>query len=269
MQFTSPDLPSTASGYCVESTLLGARKETVKLISVCLATYNGEKYVAAQVESILASPLVGELLVSDDGSSDRTVDVIERFSDPRIKVFRGPRAGVGKNFEFLLTMARGEYIFLSDQDDIWKPEKVRLMVEQLQQADLVISDCVVVDQDLKVLHPSYFDLMGSRPGLLKNIARNSYLGCCMALRRRLLTHILPLPRSLPLHDWWIGLIAEAFGTVIFLNVSLLEYRRHADNASPSSGRSRVPISDRLRRRALMVWYLLLRRLGGTIQRPPR
>jgi glycosyltransferase involved in cell wall biosynthesis len=237
------------------------------LISVCLATYNGEKYVAAQVESILASPLVGELLVSDDGSSDRTIDIIERFSDPRIKVFRGPRAGVGKNFEFLLTKARGEYIFLSDQDDIWRPEKVKLMVEQLQQADLVISDCAVVDQDLKVLHPSYFDLMGSRPGFLKNITRNSYLGCCMALRRSLLTHILPLPKTLPLHDWWIGMIAEAFGKVTFLNVSLVEYRRHASNMSSSSGRSSAPIPDRLRRRALMVWFLLLRRLGGTISLP--
>jgi len=86
----------------------------------------------------------------------------------------------------------------------------------------------------------------------------------MAIRRSLLTHILPLPKSLPIHDWWIGMIAEAFGTVTFLNVSLLEYRRHTDNASPSSGRSRATLSDRLRRRALMVWYLLLRRLSRTI-----
>lgn len=232
------------------------------MISVCLAAHNGEKYVGAQIESILSSPLVDELLVSDDGSVDRTMEVVARFSDPRIRLLRGPRAGSGRNFEFLLTMARGEYIFLSDQDDIWKPEKVGLMLEQLQRADLVVSDCVVVDQHRKVLHPSYFALMRSRPGLLKNIVRNSYLGCCMAFRRSLLRHVLPLPRHLPHHDWWIGLIAELVGTVTFMDVPLLEYRRHADTTSQAAGRSRAPVSERLWRRALMVGYLVARCSGG-------
>ena len=232
------------------------------MISVCLAACNGEKYVAAQIESILSSPLVDELLVSDDGSIDRTMEVVGRFSDPRIRLLRGPHAGPGRNFEFLLTMARGDYIFLSDQDDIWKPEKVGLVLEQLQRADLVVSDCVVVDQNLKVLHPSYFALMGSRPGLLKNIARNSYLGCCMAFRRSLLKHVLPLPEHLPYHDWWIGMIAELFGKVTFMNVSLLEYRRHADTTSRAAGRSRAPVPERLWNRVLMVGYLVARRFGG-------
>ena len=232
------------------------------MTSVCLSAYNGERYVSAQIESILSSPLVDELLVSDDGSIDRTTEVVRRFSDPRIRLLSGPRAGPGRNFEFLLTMARGEYIFLSDQDDIWKPEKVSLMLEQLQRADLVVSDCVVVDQDMKVLHPSYFALMGSRPGLLKNIVRNSYLGCCMALRRGLLKHVLPLPEHLPYHDWWIGMIAELFGKVTFMNVPLLEYRRHADTTSRAAGRSRAPVPERLWRRVLMVGYLAARRFGG-------
>jgi glycosyltransferase involved in cell wall biosynthesis len=232
------------------------------MTSVCLAAYNGEAYVADQIESILSSPLVDELLVSDDGSTDRTMEVVERFSDPRVRLLRGPRAGPGRNFEFLLTMARGQYIFLSDQDDVWKPEKVSLMLEQLQRADLVVSDCVVVDQNLKVLHPSYFDLMRSRPGLLKNIFRNSYLGCCMALRRGLLNHVLPLPRHLPYHDWWIGMIAELFGKVTFMSVPLLEYRRHASTTSPAAGRSRAPVSEQLWRRVLMVGYLVARRFGG-------
>lgn len=232
------------------------------MISVCLAACNGEKYVAGQIESILASPLVDELLVSDDGSVDRTMEIVRRFSDPRIKLLRGPRAGPGRNFEFLLGMARGEYIFLSDQDDIWKPEKVSLMLEQLQRADLVVSDCVVVDRDRKVLHPSYFALMRSGPGLLKNIVRNSYLGCCMALRRSLLQHVLPLPRHLPYHDWWIGMVAELFGKVTFMNASLLEYRRHADTTSPAAGRSRAPVPERLWNRVLMVGYLAARRFAG-------
>lgn len=230
--------------------------------SVCLATCNGEKYVAGQIESILASPLVDELLVSDDGSVDRTLEVVGRFSDPRIRLLHGPRAGPGRNFEFLLTMARGNYLFLADQDDIWKPGKVGLMLEQLQRADLVVSDCVVVDQDRKVLHLSYFALMRSRPGLLKNLARNSYLGCCMALRRSLLQHALPLPRHLPYHDWWIGMIAELFGKVAFLDTPLLEYRRHADSASPAAGRSRAPLSEQLWRRVLMAGYLVGRRFAG-------
>ncbi len=209
------------------------------LISVCMTTYNGERYVAEQVHSILASPLVGELLVSDDGSTDRTLEVLRGIDDSRLRLLEGPRRGPVRNFESVLGLARGEYIFLSDQDDVWLPNRVETILEAMGDADLVVSNCRVVDEALRELHPSFFDLRNSGPGICRNLLRNSYLGCCMAFRRELLRHALPFPTRVPMHDWWLGLVAEAQGRVVFLSEPLTLYRRHASNASSTSQGSKA------------------------------
>lgn len=230
------------------------------LISVCVPTYNGERYIKAQLESILCSPLVSEVLVSDDGSSDRTVDIVKAIPDPRIRLLNGPRAGVIKNCEYLLSEAVGDHIFLSDQDDIWSDDKVEVMVSALQTADLAVSDCAVVDADLNVLHPSFFALRRSHGGLFRNLVRNSYLGCCMALNRRLVSRVLPFPDGLPMHDWWIGLVAESFGRASFIDTPLLMYRRHGGNVSSASEPSTTSFLTRLRWRLSLATALIRRRL---------
>jgi hypothetical protein len=186
------------------------------LISVCVPTFNGAPYIAAQLASILRSPRVSEVLVSDDGSTDGTLDVLRAIGDARVQVIDGPRRGLIRNYEALLARARGEFVFLADQDDVWLPEKVETMVAHLENADLVVSDCTVTDVDLAVVNPSFFALRRSGPGLLRNLLRNSYLGCCMAMRRDLLRHALPFPERLPMHDWWLGLVGETFGRVAFI-----------------------------------------------------
>jgi glycosyltransferase involved in cell wall biosynthesis len=201
------------------------------VISVCLASYNGGKFIAKQVESILASPKVSELLVSDDGSTDDTRKVLASINDPRLKVLPGPGHGAASNFEFLLGRASGEFIFLSDQDDVWLPRKVDAMLQALEEADLVVSDCSVVDGELRVITPSFFRARGSGPGVLKNLWRNTFLGCCMAFRRRILSYVLPFPGNVPMHDWWIGLMANRKGRVRFLDEVLTLYRRHGANAT--------------------------------------
>lgn len=228
------------------------------LTSVCMTTFNGERHIAAQLASILQSPRVGEVLVSDDGSTDRTLEIVRSFADPRIRVLQGPRAGLIRNFESVLGAARGEYIFLADQDDVWSGRKVDAMLHALQNADLVVSDCTVVAADLQHLHPSFFALRGSGPGLLKNLARNSYLGCCMAFRRSVLERALPFPPDVPMHDWWIGLVAERFGSVRFLAEPLLQYRRHGGNASSTAERSTAAWRRRFTWRISLVAHLLWR-----------
>jgi glycosyltransferase involved in cell wall biosynthesis len=227
---------------------------------VCMATYNGERHVAAQLASILQSPRVDEVLVSDDGSTDRTLEIVRGFTDPRVRLLAGPRAGVIRNFESLLGAARGEYIFLADQDDVWVPHKVDTMMAALQTADLVVSDCTVVDDDLRPLQPSFQALRHSGPGLLKNLARNGYLGCCMAFRRSVLERALPFPHPLPMHDWWIGLVAERVGTVHFLKEPLLQYRRHGGNASSTSEQSTASLGRQIAWRASLAMALLVRDL---------
>ena len=222
------------------------------MISVCIPTFNGAIYIGAQLESILASSLVTEVIVSDDGSSDNTVEVVKSFKDARIKLVQGPRAGLVSNYELLLSLASGEYLFLADQDDVWMPDKVEVMLEHLRDVDLAVCDCAVVDAQLNLLHPSFFDLRHSGPGLVHNLLRNSYLGCCIAMRRELLVYALPFPRHLPMHDWWLGLVAETFGRVTFIRQTLMMYRRHGGNASPTTERSRVAWSTRLYWRAILL-----------------
>lgn len=207
------------------------------MISVCMTTYNGAPYIRSQLESILVSPLVSEVLVSDDGSSDCTVEIVNSFDDERIRLIQGPGTGLIDNFESLLVVASGEYIFLSDQDDVWLPNKVEVMLASLRDADLVVCDCSVVDTQLNVLHSSFFALRDSRPGLVRNLIRNRYLGCCIAMRRQVLRYALPFPRHLPMHDWWLGLVAETFCRVSFVDQPLMMYRRHGGNVSSTAERS--------------------------------
>lgn len=228
------------------------------MISVCIATYNGERYLPEQLASVLASPLVGEVLLSDDGSSDGTCDVVRKFDDKRVKLLEGPRAGLVKNYGHLLSQARGNQIFLADQDDVWLPEKVQIMSSALRSTDLVLSDCVVVDSRLNVLQPSFFASRASQPGLLRNLAKNSYLGCCMAFDRRLLAYALPFPQGLPMHDWWLGLVAETFGTVRFVPTPLVLYRRHGGNASSTSAHSTAPLRRQIAWRARIATELARR-----------
>jgi glycosyltransferase involved in cell wall biosynthesis len=220
-------------------------------ISVCVAAYNGERYIADQLRSVLASERVDEVIVSDDGSRDGTRAIVRAIGDPRIRLVDGPGAGLIRNFESLLRQARGDAIFLCDQDDLWLPDKVDVTMEALRTADLVVSDCRVVDADLNVVAPSYFAVRNAGPGLLKNLLRNTYIGCCMAFRRSVLASVLPFPADIPMHDWWIGIAAERTARTAFIPTPLMLYRRHGGNASTTGSRSPAT------RRRQLAWRLAL------------
>lgn len=227
------------------------------MTSVCLACYNGGRFIGEQIRSILASPQVSELLVSDDGSTDDTLQALAGIEDRRLTILRGPGRGAAANFEFLLGQATGQFIFLSDQDDVWLPGKVDATLRALEHADLVVSDCAVVDSELKVIEPSFFKVRRSGPGLLRNLWRNAFLGCCMAFRRDVLAYALPFPRRVPMHDWWIGLMASRKGRVLFLDEVLTLYRRHGANATYAVV-SHAPLAQRLRWRLAIGAALLSR-----------
>ncbi|PKO55579.1 MAG: alpha-L-Rha alpha-1,3-L-rhamnosyltransferase, partial [Betaproteobacteria bacterium HGW-Betaproteobacteria-21] len=148
------------------------------MISVCMATYNGQRYVADQIKSVLPQLAPDdELVIADDASSDGTLAVIKGFDDPRICVLASEvRLGVVPTFERALSAARGEIVFLCDQDDVWLPNKRAVFLEALAVADLVVSDCRVTDADLNERASSFFSLRASGPGLLRNLWRNGFLG---------------------------------------------------------------------------------------------
>lgn len=208
-------------------------KENPK-ISVAMAVFNGEKYLKDQISSILVQLKENdELVISVDESSDNSFEILKQLSkkDNRIKLIKGPNSGVIKNFENAILNCRGDYIFLSDQDDLWVKDKISKVkdVFKNENVDLILHDAKVADKDLNVIYDSFFKLRKSKPGILKNMFKNSYIGCCTAFKSELKKKILPFPKSIPMHDQWIGLIAEKYGKVKFLKEPLIIYRRHEQN----------------------------------------
>jgi glycosyltransferase involved in cell wall biosynthesis len=228
------------------------------MISVCMATKNGELFIREQIDSILTQlNNTDELIVSDDCSEDRTVSIIESYADKRIILLKNSKEkGVAGNFERSLTQSSGDYIFLADQDDVWMPHKIRVMTSHLEEYDLVISDCSIADHSLQPKYHSFFDLNRSGKGFLKNLFKNSYMGCCMAFRKQVLKRALPFPKDLSMHDLWIGLIGELHFSVYFIPQSLMKHRRHEHNSSTTSGDSENPLHFKVYDRYKIIKNLL-------------
>jgi len=237
----------------------------MKRISVAMISYQGAKYIEEQLDTILAT--LGdedEVIVSDDGSTDGTREILVRYEtkDMRVRMIDGPKKGVKANVENALRACQGKYIFLADQDDIWMPEKVEKVMATLTdpQVGLVVHDAIVTDGTCQeVVLDSFYSLKGSGAGVLKNIWRNTYIGCCMAFKRELLEEVLPIPGYIEMHDQWIGVINDSLhrGTK-FIPDKLIKYRRHGNNAS---GMSHYGVARMIRNRVCFVWALLCRKMG--------
>ncbi len=234
----------------------------MKHISVAMVSYQGAKYIEEQLDSILMQlGADDEVVISDDGSTDGTREIIAQYTrkDSRVRMIDGPKAGVKKNVENALRACDGEYIFLADQDDIWMPEKVERVMDTFEKSGvgLVVHDALVTDGNCQeVILDSFYSLKGSGAGVLKNIWRNTYIGCCMAFKRDLLEQVLPIPNYIEMHDQWIGVINDQLkrGTT-FIPEKLIKYRRHGSNASEMS---HYPIPRMLKNRICFVWALLTR-----------
>ncbi len=229
-------------------------------ISVCMATFNSEKYLELQINSILSQ--LGkndELIISDNGSSDRTIEIIKSYKDNRIKlsIFREIRSPIF-NFENALKNASGDYIFLADHDDIWYYSKIKEVKKILYKHDLVVHDAHIIDKNGNIIGESLFKVLSSGKGLKKNLLKNSYVGCTMAFNRYILDKSIPFPRDIPMHDWWIGVIAEIYGKVFFLNQQLIGYRRHDNNFSFTLKNSRYSLIKKTMFRYNIVKNLFLR-----------
>ena len=207
-------------------------------LSVAMVTYNGEKYIKAQLDSIFQQLTEqDEVVVSDDGSTDGTMEILKEYQRKgySIRIVEGPKAGIKKNVEHALKQCRGEIIFLSDQDDIWKTNKVKRVLEVMEQEKcaLVIHDAeVFYENPDKADMKSFFAFRNAGAGVWKNIIKNSYIGCCMAFRREVLERVIPIPVNIEMHDQWIGILSDFyFGKSVFLKEPLLSYRRHGENSS--------------------------------------
>lgn len=230
------------------------------MISVCIATYNGEAFIREQISSILAQLHQGdEIIVSDDGSTDRTIEFIRSIDSPLIRIVHNQgEHGYTPNFENALREAKGDYIFLSDQDDIWKPDKVKVCMDYLRDYTMVVSDADIIDHKGKHLHDSYFQLRHTRHGFLPNLIRFSYLGCLLAFRRELCDKALPFPpdHKMGTHDNWLTMVALTFFSVKVANEKLISYRRHENNVSSGGFQRTTSLAFKIRYRCYLIKWLL-------------
>lgn len=217
----------------------------MKTVSVVLAAYNGEKFLQAQLESILTCLRAGdELVLVDDSSTDRTDEIIAGVNWSNLVVLRNPvNRGVRATFEIGLRRARGEIVFLSDQDDLWVHGKRDAVVAEFEsdpRCTVVVSDATVIDAGGREIEPSFMRTRcGFREDFFSNFVRNRFLGCAMALRRDVVQVALPIPKLVPMHDMWLGMVGSLMGTVRYLDRPYLKYRRHGGNLSPATRRGWV------------------------------
>lgn len=236
------------------------------MISVCIATYNGERFIEAQLSSILAQ--LGpndEVIISDDGSSDKTLNIVRAMHSPIVKIFVNKGAhGYTPNFENAIRKSQGEYIFLSDQDDIWMPNKVETCMRYLKKYDFVVSDAQVINGEGNVLFNSFCAQRHSRFGIINNLIRFSYLGCCFAFKRCILEKALPFPKNhiLCTHDNWIAIVAMAFYKSFYIAEPLIKYRRYGKNASSGGEKSNKSVFFMMQYRIYLIYCLFLRSFIG-------
>lgn len=237
------------------------------MISVCIATYNGEHYLRQQLDSILAQ--IGkedEVVISDDSSTDGTLALIESYHDARIRVLHHdpslvtttfPLDRPTHNFENALRHAKGDILFLADQDDVWIEGKVETMLAELQDADLAIHDCIVVDDNMEdVIHPSYFNYIGIHQGVWKNWVKATYLGCCMAMRKEVVLRAMPFPKTMVGHDLWLGIIADRYFTTKIVRKKLIRYRKHTNSKTTSGGKSKNTLWFKIRYRMTILKHIM-------------
>ncbi len=210
-------------------------------VSVVMATYNGADFIQEQIDSIIEQlPNDGELIIYDDGSSDATLHIISSFVDKRIVLIAGNvNVGVNRAFEAAIKEASGDYIFLADQDDIWKVGRLKLMLDAFKKNDaLLVSGRFDFINRSSQLIDMNFNFLRSRNSdrNYNNIfsifsGKANYYGCAMAIHKDLLGYILPFPSDLESHDLWIALCANVLKRNVHLDDLVLSRRLHGGNLS--------------------------------------
>lgn len=214
--------------------------DLLKTVSVCMATYNGERFLREQVESILSQMQQNdEFVIVDDASNDGTIDFLNSIGDPRIRVYRNElNIGHVKSFSKVMGLAKGRYILMADQDDIWIEGRLSVIKEALMSGSALVStNSEFIDSDGNYIIPLHPDLVeADSERYFTNIIRiftgkAYYDGCTMGMKKDLLRLVLPIPDYVESHDLWIAMAANTIRSNRHLSVYTLRRRVHGNNAS--------------------------------------
>jgi glycosyltransferase involved in cell wall biosynthesis len=209
-----------------------------------MTTYNGEKHIAQQLESLSKQTYSNiEIIICDDGSSDNTIDIIQAKQkiDKRIKFFFNDNTlGIMKNFEKAITLCKGDYIALCDQDDIWDQDKISKLVKHIGDSKLIYHDDTLINTSGDVIAPSYYRHMKYTPQrhLRDFYFYTSIAGHTMMFRKELIDDLLPIHEKSEFYDWWISVIAAKSGSIKYLDMPLVKWRIHGQNTAQTQHKER-------------------------------
>ena len=234
-------------------------------VSFIIATCNGAQFIEEQLKSI--TTCLGpddEIVICDDASDDNTIAVLEKFVDERIKLFKfDERVGYQKNFERAAKRARGQFIFFSDQDDVCLPLRIPNSLDALRTKGCVFGDVIVVDQDLRILEPSYFKWRGfSDISVVRMIIKPMAIGAAMACTKEFLKQSIPFPANVP-HDHWLSCLAAFKGELGVIEDPVIKYRRHPSAVSETGRSSQRLLKVILWERTLLLFSLVIRLISGS------
>lgn len=228
------------------------RMHSTDKIAILMATYNGEKYICQQIDSILSQTCTDwELYIHDDGSTDNTIAVVESYVEKypdKIHLIDGKSTGGAKyNFFYMFGQVEAPYYMTCDQDDVWLDKKIELTYDKMlaieDKADvpcLVYTELRVVDSELNTIADTmseYQSLDCHKRTINQFILQNSVTGCTMMINRALrdkMLHITDIDNTI-MHDWWAALVAAQFGKTAFIDEPTILYRQHGDNSLGALG----------------------------------
>ena len=203
-------------------------------VSVVIATYNGERFLEEQLDSVFEQTYPNlEIIAVDDYSSDTTVSILHQFalSHSNMKVFANERnIGAIKTFEKGISLSTGNFIALCDQDDIWDRHKIELLMREMNGKEMVFCDSEFIDETGKTINRKISDIknLSTYNNCSPFIIANCISGHAVVFRREIAIAAIPFP-SYIIHDWWLAFVASSKGVVHFVNLPLVQYRQHADN----------------------------------------
>lgn len=220
-------------------------------VDILLATYNGEAFLGQQLQSLLDQSYDNiHIYIRDDGSTDNTLNIVGKFKERfpnTIKIVSGERKlGAPGNFGELLSCSVSEYVMFCDQDDVWLSNKVEETLLKMKQIELqygpdtpilIHTDLQVVDHNLSLMAKSFWKYQKLNPRVTvfnRLIVQNVITGCTIMINRKLADACMPIPKDIIMHDWWIALVASAFGKIAYLDSATILYRQHRENTVGAS-----------------------------------
>ncbi len=226
---------------------------------ILLATYNGEKYLKDQLNSLFSQRNCKiKIIARDDGSTDTTLDILKSFDVLLMPSYKniGTKESFSLLLEYALECTESDYFMFCDQDDVWKSDKVEKTLKRMQELEilhkesplLVHTDLEVVDENMKRINSSfvqYQNLNAKKNSFTQLLLQNTMTGCTIMINRSLASLALPIAQEAIMHDWWIGLVASKFGKIGYIDTTTIKYRQHVNNSIGAKGFTLFYIIKRL------------------------